>query len=129
MYPSGLSTMGLNSSKILGSFVCASSINYSNHPKTLKGIFPMRTVKKIILPLVIVCVIIVSVTLLRAKSNTSELEQKYIVKLYAGDKVVATYQAIGACRVDGYTLVFNLNPTLEQKMVRICGTYSVEQIQ
>jgi hypothetical protein len=109
--------------------VYTTAINNSHHPTDMKGIIPMRTVKWIFLPLALLCIVAVSANLLRAKPNTSELEQKYIVKLYSGDKVVATYEAIGACRLDGYTLVFNVNSTLEQRTVRICGTSSVEQIQ
>jgi hypothetical protein len=61
------------------------------------------------------------------RSTSQSLSPKYIVKLYAGNKVVATWESIGPGQIDGQTLTFSTGSTIYPHQVRICGTYSIEE--
>jgi hypothetical protein len=85
--------------------------------------------KKIFVSLFVLCALLISCTLILAKPVNTKLDKIFTVKLYAGDKLVSTWQAIGQGRVEGDAFIFNTTSTLESRMVMVHGTYSVEQIQ
>lgn len=51
-----------------------------------------------------------------------------VVKLYSGNRLVATWTAVSMGHADGNTFVFNVGSTTSPAEVRICGTYTVERI-
>lgn len=60
------------------------------------------------------------------RSARAATNDRWIVRLYAGSQVVGTWQALDAGRVDGDSLVFRIDGGVEERVVRIQGTYSVE---
>lgn len=62
-----------------------------------------------------------------ARSSPPPMNKHCIVKLYSGDKVVATWEAIDFGQVDGQVLVFSVGNDLSPRRVRISGTYSIEE--
>jgi hypothetical protein len=63
---------------------------------------------------------------LPAKSN-AQTGDVLTVKLYSGEKLVATWDNARNGRVDGNTYIFSMAP--QDKEVRISGTYSVEVVR
>lgn len=55
-----------------------------------------------------------------------EFDKKAVVKLYSGDKLVATWNATSVGQVDGNSYVFTVGTSPRPTQVRISGTYSVE---
>lgn len=74
----------------------------------------------------VVIAIILAVSILPAKSS-AQFPKETTVKLYCGDKLVASWENAREGRVEGNTYVFTMPP--ENKEVRISGTYSVEVIR
>jgi hypothetical protein len=74
----------------------------------------------------VITAISLAVLLLPARSS-AQFPKETTVKLYAGEKLVATWENAHAGRVDGNTYVFTIPP--ENREVRISGTYSVEAIR
>ena len=61
--------------------------------------------------------------------NTPQnFDKKAVVKLYSGDKLVATWDATSVGKVDGNTYVFTTDTPPRPTQVRISGTYSVETL-
>jgi hypothetical protein len=81
----------------------------------------------VILILVVAGLAIISYTKLSSRS----FDKRYSIKLYAGDKVVATWNAKNIGTIEGTTLTFVVGSDMDvnTRQVRICGTYSVEEIQ
>lgn len=53
-----------------------------------------------------------------------------VVKLYSEGKLVATYNAVDEGRMDQGCYVFHINASLNKKLeVRVCGTFTVEQLR
>ncbi len=77
--------------------------------------------------LVVVGLATISYTRLSSRS----FDKRYLIKLYAGDKVVATWNANNIGTIEGTTLTFIVGSDMDvnTRQVRICGTYSVEEIQ
>lgn len=50
-----------------------------------------------------------------------------VVKLYSGNTVVATWDALSFGQVEGETLVFTVGNDISPKKVRISGTWSIEE--
>lgn len=73
-----------------------------------------------------VIAILCGVLFLPAKSN-AQFPKEITVKLYCGDKLVASWENAHEGRVEGNTYVFSMPP--DNKEVRISGTYSVEAIR
>ena len=55
--------------------------------------------------------------------------KRYTVKLYSGDKTVATWMALDWGHADGQTLVFTVGDRNSPTRVRINGTFSVEEFE
>ena len=89
----------------------------------------MTKVKMLLLSLLIISALLLTFMATPAKPVRSKFDKLYTVKLYAGEKLVATWEAIGEGRHDGESFVFNTSSTIEPRMIRIHGTYSVEQTQ
>jgi hypothetical protein len=83
---------------------------------------------KVILILVLVAAGLV--TMSYSKLSTRGFDKRYSVKLYAGDKVAATWDARNIGTIDGTTLTFSVGNEMDSntRQVRISGTYSVEEI-
>jgi hypothetical protein len=64
---------------------------------------------------------------LTARTRSQSLSKRYVIKLYSGDKVVATWEARDFGRVDGESLAFSVGSDIYPRQVRINGTYSVEE--
>ncbi|HWP83024.1 MAG TPA: hypothetical protein VNN76_10260 [Bacteroidota bacterium] len=59
--------------------------------------------------------------------TTAQSDTMTTVKLYSGDKLVATWENASLGTVEGNTYVFTLRH--QGRQVRICGTYSVEVVR
>jgi hypothetical protein len=57
-----------------------------------------------------------------------EFDKKAVIKLYSGDKLVATWNATSVGQVDGNSYVFTVGTSPRPTQVRISGTYSVETV-
>jgi hypothetical protein len=95
----------------------------------VKGTFTMTKSKILFISLFVLSALLISFTLIPAKPVNSKLDKIFTVRLYSGEKLMGSWQAIGEGLVDGDSYVFNTASTLEPRMVRIQGTYSVEQVQ
>lgn len=73
-----------------------------------------------------IAIIIVGGLLFSISSSQSQ-PKHYIVKLYSGDSVVGTWNALDWGTVDGQTLVFTVGERHNPTRVRINGTFSVEE--
>ena len=67
------------------------------------------------------------ILLLPGKSHSQNIAPHYLIKLYEGGKIVGTWNALNAGRVDGQSLTFAINDEVNPRTVRIQGTYTVEQ--
>jgi len=52
-----------------------------------------------------------------------------IVKLYSEGKLIATYEAKPGGHLVGSCYVFESKSELHEKLITVCGTFSVEEIQ
>ncbi len=57
------------------------------------------------------------------------LRTEALVTVYSDGKAVVTYEAIDAGRADGNCYVFHIRKGVRDVEVRVCGTYTVEQIR
>jgi hypothetical protein len=62
-----------------------------------------------------------------ATPSPTQLTKRYVVKLYSGNSVVGTWEALGAGQVEGTTFVFTIGNDISPKKVRISGTWSIEE--
>jgi uncharacterized membrane protein len=78
-----------------------------------------------------ILVVVGLATISYTKLSSRSFDKRYSVKLYAGDKVVATWDAKNIGTIEGTTLTFSVGSDMDinARQVRICGTYSVEEIQ
>ncbi len=81
--------------------------------------------KQIAVVLLLACLTIVVYNF--ARSSPSPITKHCIVKLYSGEKVVATWEAMDFGQVDGQILVFSVGNDLSPRRVRISGTWSIEE--
>jgi hypothetical protein len=81
--------------------------------------------------IILVLVLAGLVTISYTKLSSRSFDKRYSVKLYAGDKVVGTWVARNFGTIEGTTLTFSVGNDMDinTQQVRICGTYSVEEIQ
>ncbi len=63
------------------------------------------------------------------KSNSQVGTKQYVVKLYAGDKVVGTWDSYAIGNSDGQSITFFVGSQTYPQQVRISGTFSVEQVK
>lgn len=89
----------------------------------------MRLKKSSILWFLIAAVLfVVLISFVMPQTSRGDLETVAIVKLYSGEKLVATWNATGSGRLEGNTFVFPVKIGTTQAKVRICGTYIVETV-
>ncbi|MHB1048478.1 MAG: hypothetical protein ACYC09_00205 [Bacteroidota bacterium] len=75
-------------------------------------------------------IIILSIIIIVFSTSFSQSQPKrYIVKLYSGNTMVATWTALDWGSADGQTLVFTVGERHNPMRVRINGTYSIEEFQ
>ena len=67
-------------------------------------------------------------TLFTRRAESQVFDEGAIVKLYSGDKVVASWKAIAMGHADGDAFVFYVGSSTSPTEVRIQGTYSVERL-
>lgn len=80
--------------------------------------------------IILVGILILSFTVFLTTRTTSQsFTKRYIVKLYSGEKVIASWEAHEPGRVEGESLAFSTGSDLHPRQVRICGTYSVEELE
>jgi hypothetical protein len=75
-----------------------------------------------------IAVITVCGSLLFPGRAQQHFDKVAIVKLYSGDRLVATWDATSVGHVEGNTFVFTVGTPPRPTEVRISGTYSVETI-
>jgi hypothetical protein len=75
-------------------------------------------------------IVVIGLTIFLTTITSSQgITKHYGVKLYSGDKVIASWDARELGRVDGESLTFSVGSDLNPRYVRISGTYSVEEFQ
>ncbi len=57
------------------------------------------------------------------------LRTEALVTVYSDGKAVVTYEATDAGRADGNCYIFHIRKGVRDVEVRVCGTYTVEQIR
>lgn len=62
-----------------------------------------------------------------ATPSPTQITKRYVVKLYSGNTVVGTWEALGAGQVEGTTFVFSIGNDISPRKVRISGTWSIEE--
>lgn len=62
-----------------------------------------------------------------ASPTPPQYNKRCVVKLYSGNSVVATWEALGFGQIEGQTLVFSVGNDISPKKVRISGTWSIEE--
>lgn len=79
----------------------------------------------------LILVIAMLLTTFNTQSSSQNLTRYYIVKLYAGEKVIGTWQSRDIGRVDGESLTFVVKGDFDinARTMRIQGVYTVEEIQ
>ena len=83
--------------------------------------------KRIFAFLVALLAITALLLLLPGKSQSRNISSHYLIKLYEGGKVIGTWTALDAGKVDAQSLTFTINNEVSPYTVRIQGTYTVEQ--
>jgi hypothetical protein len=77
--------------------------------------------------LIILCLLVV----FQSQTASQNMGHVYLVKLYAGEKVIGSWQSKEIGRIEGESLTFVVKGDfdLEARQVRIHGVYTVEQTQ
>ncbi len=81
--------------------------------------------KRFVVTLLLISIALIFSASMRAPSQN--LSKRYLVRLYAGDKVVGTWSALNIGKIEGQTLTFATGDEVTSYQVRIQGTYSVEE--
>ena len=77
---------------------------------------------------IIVLLILIGLTIFGITHTTSQSQPKrYVVKLYSGSNMIATWEALDYGKIDGESLEFHFGDRKYPSRVRISGTYSVEE--
>ena len=76
----------------------------------------------------VAAIVLIGLSIFTISRTTSQSQPRhYAVKLYSGDKVVGTWQALDWGKIDDQTLVFSVGDVRYPRRVRIVGTFSVEE--
>ena len=59
----------------------------------------------------------------------SDVRTQAIVTVYSDGKIMATYKAVDQGRMDNDCYVFHIRKGVRDVEVRVCGTFSVEQLR
>jgi len=74
-------------------------------------------------------VAIVCVALILSGIAHADIRTKSIVTVYSEGKVMATYKAINRGRMDERCYVFNVRKGVRDLEIRVCGTFTVEDVR
>jgi len=72
---------------------------------------------------------IVGTTLALSGLAYADIRTKAIVTVYSEGKVMATYKAIKRGRMDERCYVFNVRKGVRDLEIRVCGTFTVEEVR
>jgi hypothetical protein len=86
----------------------------------------MNTRNRFALALALVSACALAWPLAASTAATTRPFESATVRLYSDGKVVGEWEAVGAARVEGNTLVFPVRMGVQELRVRISGTFSVE---
>ena len=59
----------------------------------------------------------------------ADIRTKAIVTVYSDGKVMTTYKATERGHMDNHCYVFNVRKGVRDLEVRVCGTYTVEEVR
>ena len=59
----------------------------------------------------------------------SDVRTQAIVTVYSDGKVMATYEAVDRGHIDNKCYVFHIRKGVRDVEVRVCGTFTVEQVR
>jgi hypothetical protein len=59
----------------------------------------------------------------------ADLRTQAIITVYSEGKVMATYEAVDRGRMDNDCYVFHIKKGVRELEVRVCGTFTVEQVR
>lgn len=74
-------------------------------------------------------VVIVCSCLVLSGIAYADIRTKAIVTVYSEGKVMATYKAINRGRMDERCYVFNVRKGVRDLDIRVCGTFTVEDVR
>lgn len=79
--------------------------------------------------LIIYLVLILTITGINITISNAAIMPVAIVKFYSDGKLITKWESIDKGRVDGKCYVFHISKGASRPEIRVCGTYSVEQIR
>ncbi len=84
--------------------------------------------RKIVVAVSIVLTLVLAVSM--SNLPAQNVQKKYIVKLYSGEKVIAQWVSTSIGTVEGTSLVFTAAQGYDETklLIRICGRYTVEEM-
>jgi hypothetical protein len=59
----------------------------------------------------------------------ADIRTKSIVTVYSEGKIMATYKAVNRGRMDDRCYVFNVRQGVRDLEIRVCGTFTVEDVR
>lgn len=59
----------------------------------------------------------------------ADIRTQAIITVYSDGKVMATYEAVDQGRMDNDCYVFHVKKGVREPEVRVCGTFTVEQVR
>ena len=59
----------------------------------------------------------------------ADIRTQAIIMVYSDGKVMATYKAVDQGRMDNDCYVFHVKKGVREPVVRVCGTFTVEQVR
>jgi hypothetical protein len=77
--------------------------------------------------LAVLVILFVCAAVFSTATPTPQYSKRCVVKLYSGNTVVASWDALGFGQIEGETLVFTIGNDISPKKVRISGTWSIEE--
>lgn len=81
------------------------------------------------LPTMVVAVVGINLASVLFGVSYADLRTQAIVTVYSEGKVMATYEAIDRGRMDKDCYVFHVKKGVRELEVRVCGTFTVEQVR
>lgn len=78
---------------------------------------------------ILMIVSVMSIGTMWFEAAHSDVRTQAIVTVYSDGKVMATYEAVDRGRMDNECYVFHIRKGVRDVEVRVCGTFSVEQVR
>jgi hypothetical protein len=87
----------------------------------------MKTKLSVVFTLIVILLLVFYYT----KSSSQDFSKTYLVKLYAGEKVISSWQSREIGKIEGESLTFVVKGEFDVNahQVRIHGVYTVEELQ